>query len=489
MERKLKIDKNYLIFLGVYIFVFFPLAIFRFPDIKNEIKYFVIVDNMIQSKNLFILKYLGELYPDKPPLYFFILFLARKYMKDFFIQGTIILGSLIPSFFITTYFYKFIKRFKSEREAFIFTIFLISIPFFIGTSAFIRMDMLMSCFIFLSLYFFFNLYYGKIKFNNINIFAIYIFIFLAIFTKGPAGFGIPVGIILVFLMFEKNIGFLKKIKFFRGILLILCFLGIWIGKLFTYPEGKEYVNLLFGQETVGRIVKSKAHVRPFYYYIKKLPAILYPYGITILFSIVYYLKNIKSYNKWDILEKIGFVWTIVVIVLLSIASGKLEIYLLPISPGAILLLLSFIMKLRDKKIGKILLIVMEVLSILSIPFNLIFNKEKNFYKRLLITPISLFIIFVFINFNIEFYNKNYTLKYPIKIINKDVRNQIISYRFEDIVNLKDVINKEIIITDNFGENISIDKKIFISKTKYIDDLKDKNLNIIYKNKKYFIFEF
>ena len=105
MYKKSKFDKNYIIFTFIYILIFVPIIILRFPDIRNEIKYFLITDTIIESKNFFILKYINELYPDKPPLYFFILYIIKKYFGKYFIQGAIVFGTLIPSFLILQHFF------------------------------------------------------------------------------------------------------------------------------------------------------------------------------------------------------------------------------------------------------------------------------------------------------------------------------------------------------------------------------------------------
>lgn len=486
MYKKLKTDKNYFIFILIYILIFVPIVILRFPDIRNEIKYFIITDSIVESKNFLILKYLGDLYPDKPPLYFWILYTLKKYFSRYFLQGSILLGTLIPSFFITTYFYKFIKIFKRKRIAFIYTLFLISIPFFIGISVFLRMDMLMTAFIFFSLYFFFQLYYKKLELNRGNIFKIYVFIFLAIITKGIAGFVIPVSVILVFLIFEKNLVFFKKIRFIEGIIFIIFLIGVWGVLILQQPEGKEYLRLLLGQETVGRIVKSKAHVRPFYYYIKNIPIIFYPYGVAILISILFYIKNMKNYKKWSIIEKIGFIWSIVPLFLFSCASGKLSIYLLPIFPGNIIILVNFFMRVKNLKLGKVILRITEIFSVFAIPFNYLLNKKRSFYKRMILMPSSIFIVFMFMISGIEIYNKNFSLKYVVETLKEYHTEKIISYKFEDMINLSNELGKQIVLVDNIYKLNSDTPQIIISRNKYVKDLEKLNLKLIYRNRMYSI---
>lgn len=286
--------KNWSKFILIYLLIFLPIAILRFPDIRNEIKYFIITDNILNSGNWFILKYFSELYPDKPPLYFWLLSFLKIHFNENFMQSAVIAGSVIPSFLIVVLSYDLFAKLEDEKTGFIIAMSLCSVPFFIGTSVFLRMDMLMTFFIFMALYKFFKIYYGIIKNNFYNILMIYFYITLAILTKGMAGFMVPVVTIIIFLILEKRINFLKSIYFSQGILFIFEIIFLWLGIVWFQPEGKEYVSLLLGRETVGRVIKSKAHIKPFYYYLEMLPALLYPYGILALSSVIYYLKDIKN---------------------------------------------------------------------------------------------------------------------------------------------------------------------------------------------------
>ena len=166
--QKLFKDKNYFYLADIYIFLALPFALLRFPDIRNEIKYLMITKEMFINKNYLVLKYFSEFYPDKPPLYFWILGLSQKIFGDnfFFI---ILFGSIIPTLILILFFYKFLKNFKTKDESFIIALTLCLLPFFFGLSIFARMDMLMSLFIFLALYYFFGFYYKFVDTKKINL--------------------------------------------------------------------------------------------------------------------------------------------------------------------------------------------------------------------------------------------------------------------------------------------------------------------------------
>ncbi|WP_300358354.1 glycosyltransferase family 39 protein [Fusobacterium sp.] len=484
--------KNFLKIFLIYLLIFIPILIMRYPDIRNELKYFIVVDDILESKNYFILKYFTELYPDKPPLFFWLLVFIKKYFSNYYIQMAVFLGSVLPSFLITIFSYSIFSKIKDEKAGFFIALSLCTMPFFIGASLVLRMDMLMNLFIFMSLYTFFNLYFDFVKSDFKNISRIYIYIFLGLFTKGIAGVIVPVITILIFLILENNLSFLKKIHFFKGILFILMLLILWgIAIILSSSEGKEYLLLMIGQETIGRVMKAKTHIKPFYYYLKIIPILIYPYGIFFLGSLFYYIKNIKSYKNWDYLEKIGFSWTIFPLIAFSCASGKLEIYLLPTFIGMILMIYSFLMKIKGSEKEKIFVKISMIFSVLPYILNYFFNKEKNFYKKIIYFPMSMIIVFALITPFVRIYNKNYSLE-PIKnTILYNSSEKLIAYKFIDFINMKNEVNEDIIPMndkENLKELMNNNRVLIVARHKYKKDLDDlKNLNLLYENKNYLVF--
>ena len=56
--------EKYKIFFIGYFALIIGIAFLRFPDIRNELKYFVITDQMLENNRFLVLKYFNELYPD-----------------------------------------------------------------------------------------------------------------------------------------------------------------------------------------------------------------------------------------------------------------------------------------------------------------------------------------------------------------------------------------------------------------------------------------
>ncbi|WP_051419092.1 MULTISPECIES: ArnT family glycosyltransferase [Fusobacterium] len=483
---KIKLKNNHYLYLFlIYLLIAVPIAYLRFPDIRNEIKYFIISKNILIKENYFVLRYFSEFYPDKPPLYFWILSFCQKIFPNNFFFVSVLLTSIVPSFILIIFFYKFLKNFKSKDGAFLMTLSLLTIPFFFGVSIFARMDILMSLFIFLALYYFFGFYYKFIKISNINLFLFYLFIFLALFTKGLAGFFLPTLILFVFLIVEKKLNFLKKIRFIKGNIFIICLIGLWFLVIIFEPQGKEYINAIIFKEAIGRVMKSKVHIRPFYYYIEQIPLIIFPYGILLLISLIHYIKNMFFTFTWTKLEKISFVWVVSSLIIFSLASGKLSIYLLPIFPAMVILIYEAILNNKNKKYIEYGLKSVEIFSILAPILNKKFNSEKKLYNRFLNINISLLIIFFSLIFFIKIYNDNYTLKKFLPYL-KQSSEKIVAYDFSDAKNLEFYIDKHI---DNLT-NISYDNNniIILTRKNDIANFENKNYILIDKNKEYFLYK-
>ena len=145
------------------------------------------------------------------------------------------------------------------------------------------------------------------------------------------------------------------------------------------------------------------------------------------------------------------------------------------------------MRTKNIRFGKVILKITEIFSLLAIPFNYLFNKRKNFYKRVILIPFSIFVIFIFLISGVEIYNKEFSLKYVVKNISKYSDKTIIAYKFSDMINLKNEIKKEILLIEN-KEEIEQEKniKLIVVRNKYIKDLNLKKFKVIYKNKSYFL---
>ncbi|MGL5413460.1 ArnT family glycosyltransferase [Cetobacterium sp.] len=449
--------KYNIFFIGYFMLIGFA-SFFRYPDIKNELKYFIIIDQLIENKNFFVLKYFNELYPDKPPIYFWVLSFLRSISKDTFYPLGLILGGVIPATLIAYLSFKLSKTYWNEKMAYISTAIFITLPFIFGTTLVLRMDYFMTAFIMLSLYIFFISYPKNISSKRLLLF--YTFIAIGILIKGGAAFVIPFLTILFYLYINTNLKYLKKMRPISGTLIILSVLFLWFFLIQKSDNGAQYIKLILGQETIGRVIKSKAHIRPFYYYLKQLPFTLLTLIPFFSLGIFFSIKNIFNIKKWKTIDKIAFSIFFPNFIFFSTISGKLDIYLLPLYYGMVIISLRFI----------------EV----KWP-----NFKYKIFKKILYINIFSFIICIVA---LPYYTNNYTLKLVTTIL-RNSNGNIYSYRFPDAKNISLEINRKNL------KDLPLDKinsteanSLILVRNKYIDDIYNRDTKIIYQNKKYTILE-
>jgi 4-amino-4-deoxy-L-arabinose transferase-like glycosyltransferase len=451
-------ERYKLFFIG-YFALMIGVAFLRFPDIKNELKYFLITDQMIDSQNFIILKYFNELYPDKPPIYFWLLGLARAITSSSFYPMALIVANIIPGAITAILSFKIARLFWTEKMAYISTAIFVTLPFVFGTALVLRMDALMTTFITGAFYLFFSSYMKRNIISPNRYLYLYVWIALGILVKGGAAFIIPALTIVCYLYLNKNLSYLKTIKPLEGLGVIIIILGVWFLGILSFPEGKDYIGLLIGQETMGRVVRSKSHVRPFYYYLLQLPLTTLPIMPFFFMGVFSNLRNFKNRYKWKNVDKMAFSIFIPNLIFFSLISGKLDIYLLPLYFGVVIISLRAI----EKKWS---------------------GKKEKIYKILLYINCGVFLICAAA---LPYYNKNYTLKDSIDIL-KENSETVYSYRFGDAQNISKEINKENIEELSLEDlNKVKEGELIITRDKYKKNIPSENFKEIYSNKEYAIF--
>lgn len=393
----------------IILVLFFLLLVLRFPDLRNEMKYLVIAQETLAKKELFLLSYLGDFYPDKPPLYFWLLMsLLHILPKTFVYMASLFLGSFLPMLGITFCLQKQNKIFHLGEDKFLFFS-LLCTPFFMGLSIFLRMDMLMSFFIILSLTLFLDLYFGRKKLSKGNITFFYLSIFFAFFTKGPVGILLPVLVISSFLFLEKKLAFWKDLDYKKGACFLLFGIAVWFFIIAQTKGGTDYILSMLGKQTLGRAIQASHHARPFYFYFSRMILTCFPHGLLYFLGSFHFLKEWSRRSYWSATEKWIFSWTMPGLCFFSLLSGKLDVYLLPIYPGLVFLSLYLIKTYRNKKI---------------IQYYFSYSQK-----------LVLFLYFCCF-LGIAYYNSSYSSKRISSYIEKEQISKIYSYHASDFINLK-----------------------------------------------------
>lgn len=309
-----------------------PVMLLKDISPSNELRYLSIADEALENGSVFAFSNHGEPYADKPPLYFWLLMLSRLVCGEhnFFI---LTLFSFIPAMITIAVMDKWLMQVArqaslkfSSGERFAGALMLGTSLMYLGTAVILRMDMLMTMFIVLSLYTFYKMYRG-IGNGRLNGVLLPVYIFLALFTKGPVGILMPLLSIFFFLLFSGKLNTVGKYLGLRtwSILLLLCglwFLGVWL------EGGKEYLDNLLFHQTIDRAVDAFHHKKPVWYYLTAIWYVAAPFSIAMIYSL--FSRAGRGYVTDA--GRLFFMTALTTFIMLSLFSSKLSVYLLPTVP-------------------------------------------------------------------------------------------------------------------------------------------------------------
>lgn len=339
--QKLNLNSNFR-YLS-YLLLLLPVFIFRDFTPPNELKYISIVEEALREGTWFTFYNHGEIYADKPPLFFWLLMLVRQ-LTGGYPMWALGLLSLLPAIGVLVVMDRWMRMTETRHNPIVSNLLLLTTVMFTGGVLVMRMDMLMGFFIVLSLYTFFRIYKNEHAKIEENLLPVYIF--LAVFTKGAMGFLIPLLSITVFLLIKKRIRTFGHYLGWKqwGILLGLC--AVWFTGIYL-EGGMEYLNNILFKQTIGRGINSFHHKKAVWYY---FPRMLWTFTPWIFLYLVVAWKGIRRKMFTSDTEK--FFATIVVsnIIMMSLISSKLDIYLLPIYPFVVYLCSALFCK-TDKTRG------------------------------------------------------------------------------------------------------------------------------------------
>lgn len=287
--------------------------------VLDEVRYAEAVRQMHETGKYFTPHLNGEIYSDKPPLFFWYLALFERmpllgtaFCSLACALGTILLGKVI----------------FGRDTGFLGTFVAASSLLFIGISQVVRMDLMMLFFMLMALFFFCKGYKtgGKGFY-----YLIYVFLALSILTKGPLGFFIIMSAILAFLIHKGDAREILQLRLLRGIGIVILIVGGWL-LLTAWEGGTAYAQQVFWKQLVGRARKSWIHQQPFYYYLLWLPATFFPW--------IAYLPRALC-RAWKDREGFGRLmvwWAISAMLILSAISYKIFIYNLLYLPALALVI-------------------------------------------------------------------------------------------------------------------------------------------------------
>ena len=151
----------------------------------------------------------------------------------------------------------------------------------------------------------------------------------AVVAKGPVGMLLPALIIGLFLLVERRSGLLREVITPWGILLFLVIAAPWY--VLIILKNREYGSYFFIEQNLMNFLSSEArHHGPFYYYFPVLAGGFFPWSGFLPLALFWGVRR-RSENR----EAVTFlaIWFFVIFAFFSVASSKLDTYILPLFPA------------------------------------------------------------------------------------------------------------------------------------------------------------
>jgi 4-amino-4-deoxy-L-arabinose transferase-like glycosyltransferase len=363
---------------------------------KDELRYAQIAKEMDSLRGFFLLHYQGEVYPDKPPLYFWM---ARA---SYCLTGGVSpLGARLPLILCTlltvALTYDIGRRFFGERPAVLAALFHGLCFRVLWSAHWTKLDPPLVAFTTLAFWF----WVREMPSHEMgerptlgSVMGFWCAMGLAFLVKGPLGLVIPLGTLLVCFAARRKWRGAIGWSTILGILAFLIALSVWIVPGLHFGGWKDYFRIIWDQEIVGRTTQpwrhTKAGVVNWAYYLAHilefLPGALF---LPAAFAIAWRRRAEKSAERNAVLFLLSWFWFI--FIFFTLMKSKRAQYILPLYPAAGLLAGWAADRLLrgDPQARKWTLIPLRILGILCIAAGIVVQFDISALKKEFQVPVPL----------------------------------------------------------------------------------------------------
>lgn len=377
------------------------LVIFAFRPLSdnNEGLYADIALSMVKTSNFLIPHLDGIIYLEQPPLLYWAVALSFKLFGIFEFSAR--LPVLLSGIFLLVFSYLFTKKILDKFFASTVSLVLVSQICFDTSISMLMFDMVLTLFFSLAM---FSFYMGY-KFNSKYYRLFYVFLAVAIFTKGFVALVLTCLILIPFIVIKKVQ--LKDLHFLFGFL-VFAVLSVWFIIVSIKVPSFFYYYFINNQilRFFGHMYPNDTITGPIYFYVIRLLVCDFPWSLLMIYG-VYRIFKTKLYK--DDFYLYMLLWFFAIFIFFSLSSGKANYYLLPaIFPIAFFTTYT-IMNEKINLFYSVLFFAGLALFIASILVKLHYIVFTNnvFVEKMPLIYLS-FIIFAL--YFVAFYNKKYLVE-------------------------------------------------------------------------------
>ena len=275
---------------------------------------------------------------EKPPLTYWLLETAFK-------TGGVspVTARFFPAVFATlgvmAIYFLGLMGFKDERKAFLSAVVLATSAFFVGMGKTVFTDMIFTVFI-LCAFTMFVWGFTNRRRQGISFIGFYVFCALATLTKSPLGLLIPQIAVILFLLYQRQIEFLKSWWVPMGILLYFVIALPWYAYIY-HQYGQAFVQEFFYNDHWRRLLEAEHRGNDhWFFYPMTMIAGLFPWSLFLIAAFVDLFKRLKI--SANFVDYLSLSWILAVLLVFQSAHSKLASYILPLFPALALLTGDFL---------------------------------------------------------------------------------------------------------------------------------------------------
>lgn len=313
----------------------------------DEVFYAQTAKEMAQ-RNTWMVPYLfGQPQFEKPILIYWLIRISYIFLgdSDFSVR---FFSSLFGIIGVIAIYLLALLGYRDKKRAFISALVLLSSGIYIGMARIILTDVIFTVFILLSIL---SFYWGYAQENKktTGLYLFYVFSALAVLTKGPLGFIIPLLIIILFLCIIKELNFFFCRHSLLGFLVFLFMSVPWYAFV-IYKYGNLFMQEFFYNDHVRRIFEAEHKKFDTWYFYPSIMFIgMFPWCLYAFFSFLSFIKKIWKRNI-SAIEIFIACWILVVFIIFQPAHSKLISYVLPLFPALAMITGNYICsKIMDNK--------------------------------------------------------------------------------------------------------------------------------------------
>jgi len=308
-------------------------VVFLLPPLPiDETRYLAVAWEMHRTGEFLVPHLNGELYPQKPPLLFWLI--NAGWLVTGVHAWTARAMTLLCSLLSLVLLARLVRRISgSDRAARTSIVLLLGMLYFAAFANAIMFDVLLTTCVLVALHGVLDL----VEDRHRGILVTGLGVGLGILTKGPVLL-LDVGFAALLAPWWTR-GIPRGSTRYFGLLIAALLLGVAIALAWAIPAalhgGPDYAHAIFLSQTFDRIegVKTGTHAQPAWWYLVWLPVMLLPWPLVLR-------------GRWDAFRgvlkergaRLALAWVLPALIVFSMIGGKQAHYLLPLLPGIALLL-------------------------------------------------------------------------------------------------------------------------------------------------------